>query len=252
MHRALRDDASSFALRHLFLYRRQQFNCPTMSHRALVCDEQANRVWFVCMCRRDLWRAIYAFHWSCLTCRTLLLLTPSAYFHRSLCWQMHPPTSFCFVKHLLLLLPQTSLSADARHDLLELARFLTELSVIDYYFVIHHSSTIALAALLNAVDEVPSASEVTADLLLASLQKVSRFPAPGEELAACRSRLRLLYAQGGYSHPTTTPETRPETVSPVCVSYGCTPYGVVNPNPTLEEVKPSYSSNPAIIATGSD
>ena len=42
------------------------------------------------------------------------------------------------------------------------------------------------------------------------------------DVPECRNRLRLLYAQGGYSRP--TPERadpRGESISPVCVSYGC-------------------------------
>ena len=100
---------------------------------------------------------------------------------------MHPPTSFCFVKHMLLLLPQLSISIETRHDLLELSRFMTELSVVDYYFVIHRTSSIALAALLNAMDEVPGASNATATLLIGELEKVSGFEGPSEELAVCRS-----------------------------------------------------------------
>jgi hypothetical protein len=148
---------------------------------------------------------------------------------------------------MLLLLPQVSLSVDTRHDLLELARFLTELSVIDYYFVIHHSSTIALAALLNAIEELPGASQDLTKLLLAEVGKAAGFQTSSEELSACRDRLRLLYAQGGYSHPGSSPEPRPETVSPVCVSYGCAPYSVVTVDPTRDESKPTFtgSSEPA-------
>ena len=146
---------------------------------------------------------------------------------------------------MLLLLPQLSISIETRHDLLELSRFMTELSVVDYYFVVHRTSTIALAALLNAMDEVPGASNATATLLLAEMERVFGFDGPSEELAVCRSRLRLLYAQGGYSLPTATPtESRPETVSPVCVSYGCSPYSHANDaSTTPEEPKPSYASD---------
>jgi hypothetical protein len=126
---------------------------------------------------------------------------------------------------MLLLLPPSSVTIDTRHNLLELARFLTELSVIDYYFVIHHPSTVALAALLNAVDEIPGASQEIARDLLWELNEVSGLQTEGEELTACRSRLRLLYAQGGYSHPSAAAtDSRTETESPVCVSFGCTPY----------------------------
>ncbi len=113
---------------------------------------------------------------------------------------------------------------DVRHDVLELARFLTELSVIDYFFVIHRPSLVALAALLNAMDAVPG---VTSRARLELLEEIGRVEGVDPSLPPvdeCRNRLRLLYAQGGYSRPdefSRGGENRTETVSPVCVTYGC-------------------------------
>ena len=112
---------------------------------------------------------------------------------------------------------------DARHDVWELSRFLTELSVIDYFFVIHKPSSVAVAALLNSMDEVLPDSQEVHDEFLSEVSKVAGLDPTTQEVVDCRNRLRLLYAQGGYSRPTAT-EERNETVSPVCVSYG------VNPN----------------------
>jgi Cyclin, C-terminal domain len=77
--------------------------------------------------------------------------------HSALSWRVHPPTAYCFGKHILYLLPCTSVTLDDRHAILELARFLTELSVIDYFFVIHKPSVVAFAAILNAMEDVPGA-----------------------------------------------------------------------------------------------
>jgi hypothetical protein len=110
---------------------------------------------------------------------------------------------------------------DARHDVLELSRFLTELSVIDYYFVVHRPSSVALAALLNAMEGVPSVSNAAINGLLDEMKRVTKLDVSAPDVLECRDRLQLLYSQGGYSPPEPRSETRTEMISPVCVSYGC-------------------------------
>jgi hypothetical protein len=109
---------------------------------------------------------------------------------------------------------------DTRHDILELARFLSELSVIDYFFVVHRPSVVAMAALLNSMEDIPGAMNATGDFLR-EVKRVSSLDTKSRDVLDCRKRLRLLYAQGGYSRPTASAASRDETFSPVCVSYGC-------------------------------
>jgi hypothetical protein len=113
---------------------------------------------------------------------------------------------------------------DARHDVLELSRFLTELSVIDYYFVVHRPSSVALAALLNAMEGVPGVSQAAINGLVGEMNKIAKLDVSAPDVLECRDRLRLLYSQGGYSPPEPRSETRTEMISPVCVSYGCNGY----------------------------
>lgn len=119
-------------------------------------------------------------------------------------------------------MPFSAVTANVRTDILELARFLTELSVIDYFFVTQRPSHVAIAALMNGLDGIPE------DPLIASqfsdeIEKVFSINTTCVEIVECRNRLRLLYAQGGYSrHSVSSAETRGDTISPVCVSYGCT------------------------------
>jgi hypothetical protein len=120
------------------------------------------------------------------------------------------------------LIPYSLISLDVRHDLLELARFLTELSVIDYFFVGHRQSSVGLASLLFAMDEIPAITEQVRKEFFLEIGKVALLDHESSQVQDCRDRLRLLYAQGGYGRLATT-ETRAETVSPVCVSYGCVP-----------------------------
>ena len=141
-------------------------------------------------------------------------------------------------KHLLYLLPLPSVSFQHRHNVLELARFLNELSVIDYFFVPHRPSHVALAAVANAMEELSSVVSSDEDSqeerdsveLLSALNLNLEDPAVLE----CRHRLRLLYAQGGYAAPRQSASVRTSangqrqrpssTPSPVCVSYGTTNY----------------------------
>jgi hypothetical protein len=111
---------------------------------------------------------------------------------------------------------------ETRYEILELARFLTELSVIDYYFVVHRSSDVALAALLNSMEAVPGSTKMTMTAFEQELSRVVGGLDPHKkEVLDCRDRLQVLYTQGGYSRPEITGrETRDETVSPVCVSFG--------------------------------
>ena len=143
--------------------------------------------------------------------------------YRALSWQVHPPTAYCFGKHMLYLLPSTAVSMDDRHAILELARFLTELSVIDYFFVIHKPSVVALASILNAMENISSAKHALSSFC-SEIKKNTPLDPSHADVFDCCTRLRLLYAQGGYAHAATErTEFRTETVSPVCVTYSCPP-----------------------------
>lgn len=118
-----------------------------------------------------------------------------------------------------------------RHDILEHTRFLTELSVIDYFFVTKRSSKVALAALLNAMDNTTSFPFGHCVEFLHQLERLDEFDPNDPEIAECRDRLKELYVQGGYA-PTATAvdqEMRTETVSPVSVAHAFNAQGQVQP-----------------------
>lgn len=141
--------------------------------------------------------------------------------HRSLKWSLHPPTPFTVLKHVILLLPFAVVPAEARHDILELSRFLTELSVIDYFFVPHRSSDIGMAAMLNAMEAIPYVTDVMVATFVQELHTTVGIDVTRPEIQQCRTRLRLLYLQGGYARPDeASAEVRCASISPVCVSYG--------------------------------
>jgi hypothetical protein len=110
---------------------------------------------------------------------------------------------------------------------MELTRFLTELSVIDYFFVDKHANSIALAALLNAMEITRGFPLATKAEFRKQLTLLDNVDPSGAEVEECRSRLKALYAQGGYSAPSPSSvaaaplqeeQSRAEVNSPVCVA----------------------------------
>lgn len=137
---------------------------------------------------------------------------------QTLGWHVHPPTPYSFVREIIPLLPAQITPRD-RHDTNELARFLTELSVCDYWFVTKKPSSIALASLINALElqgepRIPRTFKIQ---LLQSLGSCGSDIIYDEEVITCYERLRDMYIAGGYSpiNSSTEPEQdRIATVSP--------------------------------------
>ena len=127
-------------------------------------------------------------------------------------WYLFPPTSYTFAQNfccLLVALPQDlnypKISQKAMNEVKDLSRFLTELSVCDYFFVTHCSSTIGLASLLNAIDfvseKVELCNEFPHEFVQAYTERIFYFTglnAFSPEVQECRSRLRETYIQGGF------------------------------------------------------
>jgi hypothetical protein len=86
-----------------------------------------------------------------------------------------------------------------RYVVLEQARFLTELSVIDYFFVTKLSAHVGLAALLNAMDNCRMCLFASRAEFFHQLGNMEGFDPNNPEIEACRTRHRYLYEQGGYA-----------------------------------------------------
>jgi hypothetical protein len=69
---------------------------------------------------------------------------------RVLGWQVHPPTSICFLRQYLSLLP-ASVSPISRYILTEITRFIAEVSVCMYNFINYPPSVVAYAGLIIAM-----------------------------------------------------------------------------------------------------
>ena len=91
---------------------------------------------------------------SIVSMETLLL--------NALRWKLHPPTLFAFVSLLLELIPtivanpSSGLKPSIRKEILDVAIYLSELSVCDSFFLERHipPSVIAFAAIINAMDDL--------------------------------------------------------------------------------------------------
>jgi hypothetical protein len=101
-------------------------------------------------------------------------------------WHVHPPTPQLFVKHFLFLF------SVEQHEVHDLAKFMVELSVMDYFFVSYKPSEVAMAALLNTMDRLyPQQDTYHLDLPFES----EHFDMNSSNVQACRERLALIYAQ---------------------------------------------------------
>mmetsp|Transcript_12721 Transcript_12721/g.15490 ORF Transcript_12721/g.15490 Transcript_12721/m.15490 type:complete len:347 (+) Transcript_12721:103-1143(+) len=149
---------------------------------------------------------------------------------RELSWRLHPPIALSMVKHLMIELPplpgQVEGERRLKHDITEVSRFLTELSVCDYFFVPRRPSAIAVAAILCAIEIQldTESSSILSRLFLNSvngllpLYEVSYI----EEIEECRQRLSHMYFDGAYDEQQgfsqEDDERKRHSDSPVCVT----------------------------------
>jgi len=115
---------------------------------------------------------------------------------QTLNWRMHPPTTQCFINHLRQLLP-TMDQGLVNKAIYQRAIFFAELSLFDYCFVTHPRSTIAVAALLNAMEGMDE-SVVSRDEHKAFLKAVTDAAGteyPPERIESVRNRLWYVYSQ---------------------------------------------------------
>lgn len=153
---------------------------------------------------------------------------------RDLSWKVHPPTSQSFFRHFFELPSLERIAADpaAKQELTDLSHFLIELSVCDYFFVTRSPSSIAIASICNALDEISASSSPLGKAELLVIQKefsteVVKYASDalhtdGGEVAKCRQRLRYMYQNAVCRQNELEDEShldeRLENMSPSCVS----------------------------------
>mmetsp|Transcript_31765 Transcript_31765/g.74759 ORF Transcript_31765/g.74759 Transcript_31765/m.74759 type:complete len:313 (+) Transcript_31765:178-1116(+) len=72
-------------------------------------------------------------------------------------WHVHPPTPVCFMRQLLRLLPSESTPV-ARYIIVEVTRFVSEISACLYKFVKYPASSMAFAAIIISMERIDEAT----------------------------------------------------------------------------------------------
>uniref|UniRef100_A0A7S3VCP7 Cyclin N-terminal domain-containing protein n=1 Tax=Chaetoceros debilis TaxID=122233 RepID=A0A7S3VCP7_9STRA len=117
---------------------------------------------------------------------------------RALSWKVNPPTPIIQAKYLLFILPK---NVQRKAEILEITRFLTEISVCDYFFVPHKPSTIAIAALLTAFDTVGSSvmPSDTRHFFAKRTYELTGLDCFAKEVQDCVLRMKHSFQQSGFS-----------------------------------------------------
>lgn len=68
-------------------------------------------------------------------------------------WHVHPPTPVCYMRQLLRLLPSETTPV-ARYIIVEVTRFISEISACLYKFVKYPPSSMAFAAIIIAIERI--------------------------------------------------------------------------------------------------
>jgi len=120
----------------------------------------------------------------------------------TLSWHVHPPTSLNFVRNFMPLLEQSGCSASVALEIKEVARFLTELSVCDYYFTTRKPSSIGLGALLTAFDSFDDATLPlrVRQRFLDLVHLTNVIDPAAQEVLECKGRLSETYLQDSGYH----------------------------------------------------
>lgn len=114
-------------------------------------------------------------------------------------WHMHPPTPILIAKYLGLLIPKSVYNID---EVIEIARFLTEISVCDYgSFITKKPSSIAIAAVLCGMELVgcKKVSEEQFSNFHNRVSSVAGLHFNDPQVQECRAIMHEAFAQGGFS-----------------------------------------------------
>ena len=99
----------------------------------------------------------------------------------------------------MLLLKPTACEPAVWHDMMEVAKFLTELAVIDYHFTPLKPSSVGLAALMTAMEGVAEERLAMVDKqnFATNVYHIAQVSPNDPEVMDCRTRLRTIYFESG-------------------------------------------------------
>ncbi|CAJ1936794.1 unnamed protein product [Cylindrotheca closterium] len=106
-------------------------------------------------------------------------------------WHVHPPTPVCFMRQLLRLLPPET-SAIARYMIMEVTRFISEVSTCIYKFIKYSSSSMSMAAMKISMERIDTAifPREQSDRFLQSVSSFTGIDYYGEAVARAADELR--------------------------------------------------------------
>ena len=98
----------------------------------------------------------------------------------------------------MTLLKPTACEPAVWHDMMEVAKFLTELAVIDYHFAPLKPSSVGLAALMTAMEGVAEErlAMVDKENFATNVYHIAQVSPNDTEVMDCRTRLRSMYYEG--------------------------------------------------------
>lgn len=134
---------------------------------------------------------------------------------RSLEWYLHPPTSTEFSYSILSCLPVEHVSPSLRTEMFEWSKFLAEIAVYDCYFVAIPPSMVALAAVLNVMNDMKLIEQSRPTSLDTSITDIARSllgaAMNNPNLLAVRSKLKdMADATPSYTPPVNIPQEHTE------------------------------------------
>jgi hypothetical protein len=120
----------------------------------------------------------------------------------TLSWRLCGPSSLDFLTYMLSILPQQQshiFDSLSLANVADLSGFQIDLAVGDYYFVTQKQSTIAIAALLNALES--KSNDDSFALLMEEIRIITNIDVSSSPLIeAARSRLQYLLASNGVKY----------------------------------------------------
>jgi Cyclin len=134
---------------------------------------------------------------------------------KALKWRVNPPTPVLQTKLLLFILPN---HMPFKGLLFEIARFLTEMCVIDYFFVPFKASSIASAAVMTAIDIL---GETVVDFATSfhfahEIKRLTEIDVFSKEVNDCKNRMKNSFQESGISLTDfECPSTTQNIVSPI-------------------------------------
>jgi len=140
----------------------------------------------------------------------------------ALSWLVHPPTSMDFIYQLIQCMPTCNISSSLQRDIFELARYTAELAVCDPFFIEHHSSVVALASVLNVLEDEISLEKLPRKLRAQFPNEITSnftwYVDCSRDVKHCRERLRdLVWEQQNGAEPGSPPRAK-RSVSPTSIT----------------------------------